>query len=137
MKLMTPFDHFWKLFLDNSPRVSHKPQCMKKFNSYCETTQRVIYKDVSERLQHYDQWKEKTHKGKRQYMPGPYPYLNSSIWLDPSKREERVESTVRDTTNEKLDPEVERRGLIKLRDMMAKGGHDTSALDKQLEKSDE
>lgn len=133
VKKVDPFDVFWELYRKYCPRMSHRPQCKKKFRSYSLDIQRTIYKDVRDRIKHYSDWQDVDRKGKRRFMRGPKPYLNSEMWLDPV--EISTGGNVRDTTNEKVNDAQQIMGLKKLKKMLEDNGQDASHIDKQIEKA--
>ena len=127
------FEKFWELYRKYCPRVEKKQVCKKKFKQYSLDMQRVIYKDLQDRIKHYPDWQALCPKtGKRQFMRIPDRYLTHKMWEVPVDVK-AAQRGPRDTTNETVRPSQEIAGLKKLRAQYEKSGLDTTNIDKQIE----
>jgi len=106
---MTPFDHFWELYPGN--RKKNKKGCEAKFNKLDLDTQKIVYKDVQERIKHYPDWQTVAH------ICAPEVYLNQKWWESPLEIKKQADS-VRDTTNEQLNKVQEAAGIAKMRESL-------------------
>lgn len=127
------FEKFWELYRKYCPRVEKKAICKRKFLQYSLEMQRVIYKDLQDRIKFYPDWQTLCPKtGKRQFMRTPDRYLTHKMWEVPVEKK-GPQSGPRDTTKETIRASQELAGLKKLRAQYAKSGLDTAAIDKQIE----